>query len=55
LRSEPLFGERDYVAGLGLVFVAGGLWMLSKPWALVVIGAALFLVAVIPRSRRPKE
>lgn len=54
-RREPLFGERDIVAMVGLALVAGGLWMLSKPWALIVVGAALFLVAAVVPRRRPKE
>lgn len=42
----------DLVAGLGLLCLGGGLGMLSVPAALIVVGALLLAIAVLPRVAR---
>lgn len=43
-----VIGEREVVAGLGLVLIGLGLSMVSVPAALVITGILLFLSALWP-------
>ena len=48
-------GPREIVATLGLGLIGYGLALVSLPAALVVTGALLFGLAVLPLLRAPRE
>ena len=49
------YGPRELVATLGLGLIGYGLAMVSVPAALVVTGALLFGLAVLPLLRATRE
>ena len=49
LRAE--IDRSDVAAAVGLLLLTGGVSMLSVPWALIVSGSLLFLLAVLPMLR----
>ena len=48
MAKDPLIGWREVVGMIGLLLLAAGLAMVSIPLALIVCGALLFAVAVVP-------
>jgi hypothetical protein len=45
-KREPLISGFDVLAAVGLMLVAGGLWMIYPPLAPIVVGVVAFVIGV---------